>query len=179
MRGVRSVPSSHRTRGMSRVLIGNLSTNVSGSWPGWLSARVFDHQTQLQAAVKQVLYQGSTKLRPIPRIFPISHSCKLATGIHKPKLHRELLVQHKVARGAANLATLEMTLAQCSYPGEPNSELVHLIGPFQSILQNKQRFGQDHTSDQCRSTAHEPACETLSLLDIFIMKIFHLKVFVT
>ena len=72
------------------------------------------------AAVKQVLYQGSTKVGPIPRIFPISHSCKLATGMHKPKVHHELLVQHKVARGAANLATLEMTLAQCSYPGEPN-----------------------------------------------------------
>ena len=50
-----------------------------------------------------------------------------------------------------------------------------LIDPFLSILQNKQRFGQYHTSDQSRSTAHEPACETLSLLDIFIMKNFSVE----
>ena len=77
---------------------------------------------------------------PLPRNFLISHHCKLDTGIHKPKVHPELQMQHKVANGlAAQNCQFDSPcddLAQCSFPGKPNSELVHLNSPPSSNLQH-------------------------------------------
>ena len=69
-------------------------------------------------------------------------------------------------------------LVQCCYQGKPHSEKDHLYSPSSSklIYTTSQRFDQNRSTTQLQdnstpikhlSTAHEPACETLLLLDIF------------
>ena len=58
--------------------------------------------------------------------------------MHKPKVHPELHMQHKVASGlAAQTCQFDKPcddLVQCSFPGEQNSEIVHLNSPPQDNL---------------------------------------------
>ena len=61
--------------------------------------------------------------------------------MHKPKVHPELQMQYKIASGlAAQTCQFDKPcddLAQCSFPGEQNSEIVHLNSPPQVNLQLK------------------------------------------
>ena len=61
--------------------------------------------------------------------------------MHKPKVHPELQMQYKIASGLAT-QTCQYDkpcddLAQYSFPGEQNSEIVHLNSPPQVNLQLK------------------------------------------